>query len=271
MSLPSNFSSFEHLQSTWMRVLNEHIRDEFRDLVDDDDLNIPRSSLRVACRPADDDSALNLLLRILLLYLPIRKAQDLHPPIYGIPADMYQESMLFKPQVQMHFIQDWQSVPDGKNPVRVRVSFRLQNETPQTFTPANAQSLANAIKTQFMSGGGYRFTRGKKKYTYIDKERGYNFSIFASAESEAREVISKTMTLRAHTPEWERLTEITSGRTFPENPGTQFVYGKTRQKPRVRPTATVRFQHAEVHIHGLPNPIILADRTGHHKEALARP
>jgi hypothetical protein len=55
---------------------------------------------------------------------------------------------------------------------------------------------------------------------------------------------------------------------FPTIPGQDFIYGKTRRRPRRRPIADVRFQCALLHVHGLPNPIVLYDRSGAYSTAL---
>lgn len=268
MPLPEDFSPWEHLQSTVMRVHNEFVNEEFRDLGDDDDINVPRGSLRVACRMRDDDSADMTLIRMWLLMGYLRRARDFHPPMYVQPIDEYQAKVAFQPQVVLQFEQDYNSVPDGKFPVPARVSFRLHNETPDTLNMADVTNLARAIKRDFGGNGGYRWSRGKKKFVYLDKSRGYDFRLLVTGEQEAREVISKVMGLRNHIPEWSVLSEITTGKSFPENPGTKVILGKPRQKPRVRPNATVRFQYALLHVHGIPRPIPLFDRSGVYREAL---
>jgi hypothetical protein len=268
MPLPQDFSPFEHLQSTMMRVHNELVNEEFRDLGDDDDINVPRGSLRVACRMRDDDSADMCLIRMWLLMGYLRRARDFHPPQYFQPADEYQARVAFQPQVVLYFEQDYASIPEGKYPVESRISFRLHNETPDSLNMNEVTNLGRTIKREFGSNGGYRFSRGKKKFVYLEKARGYDFRLTVTGEQEAREVISKVMGLRNHTPDWSDLSEITTGKNFPENPGTKLILGKPRQKPRVRPAATVRFQYALLHVHGIPRAIPLYDRSGAYREAL---
>jgi hypothetical protein len=270
MPLPSNFSPVEHLLDTLRIYHNKLVREEFSDIAADDALEIPRGSLKKACLLTDDDTVDLTILRFWLFFVHTRKASEFHPPIFAIPSDLYQESVVYKPQVVLNFWQDPAATPSNLAPARTRISFRLHNETSETLTPTNAQTLANKIRTEFMTAGGYRFSKGKKMFVYRDKERGYNFRLLMLNESEAREVIGKVHDLRSHSPDWDNLTEIATNKSFPENPGTHRVYGKTVRKIRYRPTAMVRFRSAELHIHGLAHPVVLADTTGYHKTALVK-
>jgi hypothetical protein len=260
MALPENFSPWEHLQSTMMRVHNEFVAEEFRDLGDDDDIRVPRGSLRIACRMRDDDSADMTLIRMWLLMGYLRRARDFHPPMYALPVEPYQADVTFRPQVKLFFEQDFGSVPDDQKAVRSAISFRLINETSQSLTKIEIGNLARAIKREMGSSNGFRFSRGKKRFCYLDREQGYDFRLHVINEAEAREVISKVLQIRDRTPNWVNLKEIVTNKSFPENPGTQVILGKARKKPRVRPSATVRFQYAQIFIHGLFHPVNLYDR-----------
>jgi hypothetical protein len=269
MALPDNFSPWEHLQSTLMRTYNLEVDEEFRGL-DDDDISIPRSSLKVACKIRDDDSALQTLNRMLLFYFTCRRAQDVQAPIFGIPVSDYHEEIQYRPQVTLHFIQDWQAVPEGYSPVRARISFRLQRETTQTISIGEARSIANRIKSEFASGPGYIWTRGRLKVCYRDKIKGYDFRLLVPSESEGKGIISKVLRLQNDTAEWDNLTVSESSRSFPQITGTQLILGKSYRKPRQRPTANVRFRYATLSVHGLPHDIVLCDLTGFYKKALVR-
>lgn len=271
MALPEGFSEWEHLQSTLLWTQNRIVREEFNDVGGDDwepDISTPRASLRQACTLKDDDSALMTLSRLWLYYIILRKAQDLQTPIYGIPLPDWQETVVYRPQVCLYFQQDWQSVPDTRSPVRAQISYRITDETSQTMTEAKALTLANRIKSEFGAGGGYRWSRGKIACYYRDLANGYDFKLFALSESEAREVIGKVLDLESKVPDWDKLSVVQPNATFPENPGNALVYGKMRPKPRRRPTAIVRFQYASLRVHGLPNDVILFDRSGYWKHPL---
>lgn len=264
------FSPWEHLQSVLMRVHNELVAEEFRDVSGDDDINVPRSSLRLACRIRDDDTSTMCLIRIWLLMGYIRRASAFHPPLYIQPVEEFQAKAKYKPQITLYFEQDLSSIPEGKYPVEGYVSFRLHNETSQSISNSELTSLGNAIKREFGAGGGFRYSKGKKRFLYQEQDRGYDFRLHVVSESEARELITKVLSVRNHTPNWSELKEVRSEKTYSDNPGTEVILGKPRPRPRQRPTATVRFQYAEISIHGIPNSIVLYDRSGSRINSLVR-
>ena len=272
MPLPQDFSTWEHLQSLLLSVQNRIVREEFSDLGDewDEDITQPRGSLRVGCTLRDSDSAIETLIKILFFYLVLRKAKDFQPSIYGIPVTDYDETVIYRPQVRLYYMQDLASVPDARTPLRAQISFRLTDETSQTMTEAKAVSLANAIKNEIASAGGHRWSRGKVQANYRDLAEGYDFKLLALSESEAREVIAKVMGIRNKAPDWEKLSITNSNASYPANPGNAIIYGKNRPKPLRRRTAIVRFTHATLSVHGLPNDITLVDRMGIARDPLVK-
>lgn len=268
MPLPQGFSEWEHLQSTLVRVHNAIVREEFSEITDDDDISVPRGSLKVASLIKDDDSANMVISRLWLFYVMCRKAADFHEPIYGIPASEYHETVTIRPQVKLFFQQDWSAVPTNRKPTRAKISFRLINETAASLHPTEANQLALKIKNEFALSGGYRFTKGKNFYYYREPSKGYDLRILASSKSEAQELFRKVLDLKNNAPNWDYLTTSDPERSFPTNPGTELIYGKQRPKPVKRPTATVRFTHALLYVPGLINPVVLCDRTGTYRNPL---
>ncbi|NJO78820.1 MAG: hypothetical protein HC827_10020 [Cyanobacteria bacterium RM1_2_2] len=267
MPLPQGFSEWEHLQSVLMQVHNRIVRDEFND-ADDDDISTPRSSLKTACLLKDNDSILQTLLRYWLFYVDLRKAQDLQTPIYGIPIDGYQSEVAYKPQVKLFFKEDLDDIEPGYAPIRAEITFRLYDERYDTFSPSEAQSLATRIRSEFASGGGYRWHKGRLKVSYRRPEQGYQLIITAFSESEAREVIGKVIGLQGHSVDPDYLTISNRASNPPTVPPMEVIYGKNRRLPRKRPVGWVRFQYAELHLWGLPQPITLVDRTGYRANPL---
>lgn len=273
MPLPSTFTPWEHLQGIILQLQNRRVRDEFNDVGPDDwDENITtsRASLRVACTLRDDDSAMMTLIRLWLFDIILKGASSLHPAIYGIPSIDFQETVKFHPQVTLHFTEDTEAVPDESTPIRAEISYRLVNETAETMTPAKATSLANEIKNTFATSGGYRWRKGHYKINYTDQKRGYFFRVLAYNEAEGREVIQRVLSLNEHTLNDDLLSISETRRPLPTTPGNQLVYGKQRRKPRDRPIGYVRFRYAQMDLHGLPESIVLVDRTGFHKRAIVR-
>lgn len=275
--------TWEHLQDVWSKVHNRRVREHFRDLISDPDndeawenlvgdinISIPRQSLWLACNISDQDTADMTILRTLLFWVVLGQAQALHPPLYTMPIDRYQQEVKFAPQVTLFFKEDLDEVEEGYSPLDAEISFRLMNETSQSLTQADATLLANKIKLEFNGGGGYRWHKGRTKLSYRDKERGYQFSVNAFNETDGKNLINKVLDLQGHTLNSDLLSVSQLDSAPPTVPPMEFVYGKSRRSSRRRPVGWVRFQYADLHIHGIPNAITLIDRTGRRKNPLVQ-
>lgn len=263
MALPDDFSPWEHLQSVLMQVYNREVRDEFNDILDDDDdITTPRSSLRTACLLRDDDSALMTHLRMQLFYFCLRKAQDLQTPVYGIPVDSYQQSVKFRPQVTLKFMEPLDEVEIGYRPLEGEISFRLVQPQYETLNQSEATSLANRIRSEFATGTAYRYRKGRVKLSYKNADQGANFVINAASETVGRELINKVLDIQNFTLDGDFLTISELGQAPPTIPPTRFVYGETRRMPRRRPVGNVAFYRAELNIWGVAKAILLYDRRG---------
>jgi hypothetical protein len=260
MAVPENFSEWEHLQSTLIIYHNKLVREEFSDIEADDALEIPRGSLKRACLLKDDDTVDMTVLRLYLLFFHARKAADLQAPLFGIPVGDYDERKKYKPQVTLYFSQDDDSVPQKRRPTNAEIAFRLVNETAQTITEGDLNSIALRIKTEFGASNGYRWRKGRVLCTYIDREHGLHLYIYAFNESEGREVINKVCDVAVKPFNDDYLSIHESRRSWPTNPGTQMILGRARPKPVERPVVYVRFRKATLSIHGLPLPIQLVAR-----------
>lgn len=271
MPLPEGFSEWEHLQSTLMRTHNRLVYNEFSDLGDDawdPDITTPRSSLRTACTLKDNDTSSMALLRLYLFYTVVRGGRDNWPEIYGIPSTEFQEIITFLPQVRLWFSEDYSAVPDGQSPVRAWLSFRVMNETSQTYNESKARTLANKINSEFSVSGGYRWRKGSYLCSYVDHHKGYHTQVLAISEAEGKEVIRKMLSVNGDTLDEEKFSLSTKNKPSVNNPGNHSVYGKSVRKYRYRPTAYVRFRYAELNLHGLPTPITLVDTTGRRRNPL---
>ncbi len=263
MPLPDNFNGVEHLQDTIRRVYNKEVREHFSD-VPDDDINVARSSLKQACLHEDRDSLIVTVARMLLFEIPLRHAQTLQAPIFGIPVDSFESNVRYKPQIKLYFLEDPQDAEVGYSPIEGEVTIRLKNETTSTLTEANLVTYANRVKTHFATPA-YRWHKGKYKYTYKDLSEGYDLRILAFSKVEAQQLITAVLQIQNDTPNWEYLTshepEQPTNR-YPTIPGNQLILGKSRKKRRSRPVGYVRFRYASILIHGLPSPRTLIDLSG---------
>lgn len=259
--------TWERLQSVLMQVQNRRVREFFKDLDSSPIATQGRAALKDACLLEDNDTATIALIRLMLYYLVLEGGEALHPPIYSIPVDQYHQRVQFRPQVTLFFKEDLADVEEGYAPLTAELSFRLRS-TDENITPAEAQLLANKIRTEFATGGGYRWRKGRMLLTYQDKEKGYLFQVYAVNEAEGKDVMRKVMSIQNDTLDEDLLKINQLASTPPTVPPMKLIYGKTRRLPRKRPVGWVRFIWAEMHVWGVQEAIVLVDRSGRRRSAL---
>lgn len=269
MTLPNNFSSWEHLQTVLMQVQNRIVRNEFNDVGGDDwdeDITTPRGSLRVACTLKDTDSALETKLKLDLFYFCLGKGKALHPDMYAIPITTFRTLRRHKPQVHLMF----KEVTNIRNadPLQSQISFRIMDEN---FTIGEATTLANKIKAEFMSSGGYLWHKGRLMCAYSDHDQGYQLQLLCRDEAEGKRLTTDVLALRNHTPKWKHFTinrtEDEAGR-YTTAPPNKIILGQSHEQPVERPIHNSRFQYAELSIDGMKKPVILCDRSNRWVEVL---
>jgi hypothetical protein len=276
MPLPEKFSPTEHLQDVVLLVQNKIVRAEFNDVGDDSwalDISTPRASLRVACTHLDNDSSDMTIIRLWLFYGILRKAQDFHPAIFGIPATSFQETTKYYPQIHLYFEEKTTDADPGYKPLRSQVSLRLMNETTETLTQSEAKSIATKIKSLFGTSTPFFWKRGKNLFSYVDQSKGYYFQLLCFDEANAKKVIEQVLDIRGHSPNWKLLNQKTNAEpvgSYPTIPVTKTILGKQYKQPRRRPVGIVRFTHAVLHLHGRPNPVVLVDSDKRYAESLVR-
>jgi hypothetical protein len=271
MSLPEGFNEWEHLQDQIRIEHNKRARKWFTG-VDDDSIATPRASIKHACLIKDDDTAVMTLIRLWLFEVFVGHAQNFHPPLYTIPSLAFQDHAKHKPQISLYFKEDRDDVDPGESPVTGEISIRLTNETESSLTNAEVTSYANKIKSLFGSANGFLWRKGKYNFSYTDTEKGYRLNILATTETEAKRVIEQILDIQSHSPDWDNLNKneaVNASTKYPITPPKKTILGKSRKMPRRRPVATVRFQYALMHLYGLPNPIVLVDRTFKYRDPVA--
>jgi hypothetical protein len=196
----------------------------------------------------------------------------LKPTIIGVEKEELdmQLSVDYKPHVILHFRQDLAAVPDGFTPLRVRISFRLVNESATALTRSNLNALAMQIKNELALNGGYSFNKGKVCCNYIDKENGYSLQIYALSEAEGEQVVKKILSLRNHAFDSDKFRVNTPSKNSLNNPGSILILGETAKKARWRPTGRVRFQYADLMIRNKMEPICLVDRSWARSKTIER-
>lgn len=199
MPLPSNYNSWRHFISVITQIQNRIVKEDFNDVGDDTwepNITTDRASLRVACTIRANDSAPIVLLRLILYYIVLRKAQDLQVPYYGMPSGTIQAQRKFKPQVLLYFSQDSIQVARGKDPKTGEITWRIMDESSETITRTKIEQLANRIKTHFGSGEGFVWRKGKIMISYTDWDEGIQFQILSLTPQEGEQTIKQA--LKAH-------------------------------------------------------------------------
>lgn len=263
-------SPVEHLQSTLRKYYNPEVREWFDDVdLDDLDINVPRQSMALACRHQDEDSFIVTISRqIFFESIKNRYLERLSGASNDeVGTTRYKTNVRrrHRPQITLIFLEDWEDIEAGYAAVTGRISFRLMDHDPSTITPQVATPYAQRIKSTFALGNGFVWRKGRDMFTYCDWKKGYQLQLLCRSETEARRVIESVLDIQNHTPDWSYLNSSTNAQpseTYPIVPERERIYGEVRREPRARPIADVRFQYADLSVSGLPNPILLVDRSG---------
>jgi len=188
--------------------------------------------------------------------------------IYAHHNDLESVRRVGKPKVNLYFLEDTDfnklAPPNNRQEGRRRldglIRFRLMDEKTNTFSKANATTLANKIKQVFGANGGFVWNKGKTMYTYTDWELGYQLQLLCRSETEAKRIVMSVLSLQGHSPIWKKFNTVKNDEeaiTYPENPGTQIVMGESVNIPKVRPIVDVRFQYSYIKLDGVKEPINL--------------
>jgi hypothetical protein len=272
MPTPAKFSPAEHLQDTIRRTLNPEVKEWFRDVPDDPDINTPRASLRVACIHLDADSLLMTKTRMLFFEFLCRKPWRAASGS-GESRGSNLPPRLLRPRIVLVFHEDDSDVEPGYSPVVGEIGFRIMDETAAGLTEAKLNALGAKIKTLFGVGNGYLWKRGRKQLVYNDPVNGYQNRVLCFSQTEGKNLISKLLDIRNKNPDWKyaSLSEnLEESQAFPTIPEKQQILGKNRKLARNRVRADVRFSYAYIEIAGLPNKIYLYDHSGLIDDAIVK-
>lgn len=262
MPLPENFNEFEHLQDLIRREHNKAVRTYFKNQPDDD-ISTSKSSLKHACLIKDQDTAAMTQMRLWLFEITCGHAQALQRPVYGIPWHEVQVERTFKPQVKLYFLEpyNFNIHGDGTPQAEGEITFRVMNESSETISRTDAETLARAIKNTFATPP-FTWNKGKFKCTYSDKERGYELKLLVTSKAEGERIVRAVLDIQSHPFDRDFLQYIDNDRTYPANPGTHRVYGRQVKKFVKRRTADVKFRYAQLLIWGKQNPVNLVAVSG---------
>ncbi len=265
--MPAPTNPWSHYISVITQIQNRVVKEDFRDVGDDDwepDISTPRSSLRTACTIRANDSAPLVMLRLILYYVVLRKAQDMQIPYYGMPIQDTQATFKFKPQVCLYFQQSSLDYPSNSNPVTGTISFRLMDQTSTSITRTKVIQIANLVKTHFGGPTPFIWKKGKIMVTYTNWEEGIAWQILSLNPTEGQRVIKQLLKVQGSTfdDKFMNINENASPlEKYPNNPGNQSILGESTKKPKQRPVANVLFRYATLSIHGKARPEHLYDTT----------
>lgn len=274
MPEPDNFTPIEQFQDINKKIANKIVREYFKDITsleENLDLTTSRQALLKACLHKEDDSLILTIGRNQLFNQYTTYARDQIPIVAGSLLDEIDASIAYKPKITLYFKEDEDDVDPGYKPARMETSWRLVDETTQTITKAKLTAIANKIKTNFGTGTGYLFKRGRKIVAYQNRNQGYNFILRARELSEGKDLIREVLSINGHTLDDEllKLSVVDDeAEAFPYNPGTQTILGKRRSKPRKRPMVNVRFKYAYATINGWGKPVYLYSKNYYVPDAL---
>jgi hypothetical protein len=199
--------------------------------------------------------------------------------IYAYHNDLNSVRRVGKPKLTLYFLEDTdfvkKAVPNKRYEGLRRkdglIRVRLMDETTQSFSKANATALANKIKAVFGVNGGFVWNKGKTMYSYSDWELGYQFQLLCRSETEAKRIVTATLSLQSHSPDWKNFNTVKNNEEalkYPENPGNHIVMGETLPLPQERSLVDVRFQYSYVNLDGVKEPVDLYSRVNRRAKAL---
>jgi hypothetical protein len=263
MALPENFSEWENLQDLVRLDHNKAVRDYFKNQPDDD-ISTPKARLKHTCFIKDEDTSVMTFMRMWLFEITCGRAQAIQRPVYGIPVEELQANVKFKPQVKLYFLEPYDPhVHDSKthHQAEGEITFRLMNESSESISRSEAETLARAIKAE-LATPPLIWEKGWFKCTYLDPEHGYDMRLLVKNKTEGEKIVRKVIGVRNHPFDRDYFQFIEHDRSYPVNPGTHRVYGRQRNKSVKRRRADVKFKYAQLLIWGMPNPINLVSVGG---------
>jgi hypothetical protein len=194
MPVPNNFSPTEHFQDLVRKVYNREVREHFSDITADDDITTNRGTLKRGCLHLEDDPIALTVGRMLLFDNEVRRIGQ--TPILGLPNESFHEAREFVPQVVLYFKQDRADVDVGYQAVDGVIRVRVRGETHETISMSKANSLAQKIKTEFATGQGYVWQKGRSVLAYTDKVKQYKLQLLCRSESVGRALVSKVLDIQ---------------------------------------------------------------------------
>lgn len=250
-------NDIELFQSFCRKFFNRTVIEHFKDVTNDDpdtlSRSVPRQLIKRICLHKDKDPMILTVGRLLIWWVEARGLLDEF--IYGIPATTFHETVRFQPQIKLFWRERTkEAATNNRYPARAAYTVRFKGDV---SSRADIVALRNKVERIFGGSTPHSFTKGREKYSYRDKEKGYEFIITAQNEAEAKSVINALLEIQGDNPlKEELLTRSTSEKNW-NAIETVRVNGQAYTKPKQRPVAKVYFTHAELAVHGMARDITL--------------
>lgn len=232
MATPQDLSEFERRQSTLMQLRNRKIRqDYFADVIDTTPDDSPRRILMDDLLLKDNDCFGDMWIKTELL----KEVTDDDAPVIFPHYDDVPITVKDKPHVHLYFQEKKSTaIIARRNRVDGLISFRLTDKTVTTVTRADLNELKREINLAFPRS--FVLNKGRLKYSYRDKENGFEFILALRSESEAKDVITKVLSVRDKVPNWDNLRTSTSEQNF-DLTQTINILSVNEKLPKLRPIA----------------------------------
>jgi hypothetical protein len=258
-------SETERFQSFCRQYINRKVRERFKDLGGDDwqaDFTNDRHFSRHVVTHKDDDPLALTVGRLIVYFFEIQGF--LKEPLYTMPSRELHISNTIYPQVIICFRESTERAKaQDRNPLTATHAIRTQHDF---SSKADVQRLAQKIKSIFATPV-FNFDKGKLKYTYWEKAKGYNIIVTCPSEAEAKPIVERLLRINNDTPNWDYLNESKSNQNFEQQEQIR-VNGETKKKPKRRQSGKVIFTHAELAIPGVAENIYLVDVSGQYPGAI---
>lgn len=250
----------EFFQSFVRKYINTAIRAHFKDVTVNDpdnlDVNNPREAAKKLCLHKNTDTLTLTIGRLLFWWIETRGL--LEEFIYGIPATNFHESVAFKPQIVLYWREKIEDArKKNRYPIRARYSVRWRGDY---ATRGDIDKIRVKINDIFNKPNTHQFTKGRIKYSYRDKIKGYEFIVSNVSDLKAKELINKLLEIQGDNPlNPNYLTKSYKDEADWDTTETIKVDGRTEKLPKLRQIGRVYFTRAELKVHGNTRDILLTD------------
>ncbi|NET91528.1 MAG: hypothetical protein F6K45_26205 [Kamptonema sp. SIO1D9] len=251
---------------------NQEINAFFKDVPDEEiiDSTTGRRYAKAACLIGAKDSQNMALVKMMTFRHLILKDWD-KPDIFGVPVDAHRSvKRAGIPQITLHFFPAYEFEGTEEDSLRYseigksRISFRWMEHKDDYPSESEITQMANKIKTAFGSSSGYLWKKGKNLYSYTEWDKGYQFQILATQESDAKDLCREVLGLRSHSFESTRFQSVLNDdptEAYPTTPRSELIAGEMVRHPAERPVLNVRYRYSTIYIPPR-KPFTLHDRLG---------